>query len=80
MPTNVPTRDVMENLTPIGKVFHAGTLAGNPMATAAGLAALSELTPDAYTELESRATRLASLITEATMCAPALAWAMAALA
>ena len=62
-------RDVMENLTPIGKVFHAGTLAGNPMATAAGLAALSELTPDAYTELESRATRLASLITEATSAA-----------
>ena len=62
-------RDVMENLTPIGKVFHAGTLAGNPMATAAGLAALTELTPDVYTELESRATRLASLITEATSAA-----------
>ena len=58
-------RDIMENLTPLGKVFHAGTLAGNPMATAAGLAALSELSNDVYIELESRATRLASLITQA---------------
>jgi glutamate-1-semialdehyde 2,1-aminomutase len=62
-------RDVMENLTPLGKVFHAGTLAGNPMATAAGLAALSELNADVYAELESRATRLASLITDATTSA-----------
>jgi glutamate-1-semialdehyde 2,1-aminomutase len=62
-------RDVMENLTPLGKVFHAGTLAGNPMATAAGLAALSELSADVYTELESRATRLASLISDATSAA-----------
>jgi glutamate-1-semialdehyde 2,1-aminomutase len=62
-------RDVMENLTPLGKVFHAGTLAGNPMATAAGLAALSELNSDVYAELESRATRLASLITDATTAA-----------
>ena len=62
-------RDVMENLTPLGKVFHAGTLAGNPMATAAGLAALSELSTDVYAELESRATRLASLITDATSAA-----------
>jgi len=62
-------RDIMENLTPLGKVFHAGTLAGNPMATAAGLAALSQLTPDVYRLLETRATRLASLITEATSAA-----------
>ena len=62
-------RDVMENLTPLGKVFHAGTLAGNPMATAAGLAAMSELTSDVYAELELRATRLASLITDATTAA-----------
>jgi glutamate-1-semialdehyde 2,1-aminomutase len=55
-------RDVMETLSPLGKVFHAGTLAGNPMATAAGLAALSELTPDAYAEIERRASRLASIL------------------
>lgn len=62
-------RDIMENLTPLGKVFHAGTLAGNPMATAAGLAALSELSSDVYIELESRATRLATLITQAVTAA-----------
>jgi glutamate-1-semialdehyde 2,1-aminomutase len=58
-------RDVMENLTPLGTVFHAGTLAGNPLATAAGLAALSVLTDDVYVELERRAERLASMLTEA---------------
>ena len=33
-------REMMETLSPLGPVFHAGTLAGNPIATAAGLAAL----------------------------------------
>lgn len=58
-------RDVMETLSPLGKVFHAGTLAGNPMATAAGLAALSQLTPDAYDEIERRATRLSRIVGDA---------------
>ena len=57
-------REIMETLSPLGKVFHAGTLAGNPMATAAGLAALSELTPDAYAEIERRATRLETILHE----------------
>lgn len=56
---------VMEHLTPLGKVFHAGTLAGNPMATAAGLAALNELTPDVYIELAARARRLSALLRDA---------------
>ena len=54
----------METLSPIGKVFHAGTLAGNPMATAAGLAALSVLTSDVYAEIERRSERLAALLGE----------------
>lgn len=58
-------REIMENLSPLGTVFHAGTLAGNPLATAAGLAALSLLTDDVYVELERRAQRLASMLTEA---------------
>jgi glutamate-1-semialdehyde 2,1-aminomutase len=62
-------RDVMESLSPLGKVFHAGTLAGNPLATAAGLAALDQLTPDVYPLLRSRAARLAEVLTEA--CAAA---------
>lgn len=57
--------DLMEVLTPIGKVFHAGTLAGNPIATAAGLAVLNELTPDVYAELGRRALRLSSLLSDA---------------
>lgn len=56
---------VMEHLTPLGKVFHAGTLAGNPLATAAGLAALNELTPDLYIELAARARTLSALLREA---------------
>ena len=61
--------DIMECLTPIGKVFHAGTLAGNPIATAAGLAVLNELDDDVYTELASRAGRLSALLTEACSAA-----------
>ena len=55
-------RDIMENLSPIGSVFHAGTLAGNPLATAAGLAALDELTDDLYIELLARARRLSAML------------------
>ena len=62
-------RDIMENLTPLGKVFHAGTLAGNPLATAAGLAALSVLNDDQYLELEQRAARLAAIISDAATSA-----------
>ena len=63
------SRAVMENLTPIGKVFHAGTLAGNPLATAAGLAALNELTPDVYMELGARARALSTLLRDACLSA-----------
>jgi glutamate-1-semialdehyde 2,1-aminomutase len=57
--------DLMENLSPLGPVFHAGTLSGNPLATAAGLAALDLLTPDVYMELMARARHLASLLRDA---------------
>ncbi len=62
-------RDVMETLSPLGTVFHAGTLAGNPLATAAGRAALGELTGDVYMELLARARRLSALLRDA--CAAA---------
>jgi glutamate-1-semialdehyde 2,1-aminomutase len=58
-------RDVMETLTPLGTVFHAGTLSGNPLATAAGLAALDLLVPDVYIELAARARHLSSLLRDA---------------
>jgi len=58
-------RDIMETLSPLGPVFHAGTLAGNPLATAAGRAALALLTPEAYSLLRGRAARLSALLTAA---------------
>jgi len=51
--------DLMDELAPVGPVYQAGTLSGNPLATAAGLAALSLLDDGAYTRLEGIATRLA---------------------
>ncbi|MEO1059203.1 MAG: aspartate aminotransferase family protein, partial [Actinomycetota bacterium] len=50
-------------------VFHAGTLAGNPLATAAGLAALDLLDDDVYIELMARARHLSALLRDA--CASA---------
>ena len=62
-------RDVMETLSPLGPVFHAGTLSGNPLATAAGLAALGQLTPDVYMELSARARRVAAILRDACQAA-----------
>ena len=58
-------REIMESLSPLGPVFHAGTLAGNPLATAAGLATLDVLTEDVYIELAARARRLSALLRDA---------------
>lgn len=57
--------DIMEHLSPLGPVFHAGTLSGNPLATAAGLAALDHLTGDVYIELLARARHMAALLRDA---------------
>ncbi len=62
-------RELMEHLSPLGPVFHAGTLAGNPIATAAGLAALDLLTDDVYIELMARARHLSAVLRDA--CASA---------
>ena len=50
--------DVMDHLAPVGPVYQAGTLSGNPLATAAGLAVLAELSDASYTTLEAKAARL----------------------
>jgi glutamate-1-semialdehyde 2,1-aminomutase len=55
-------RDVMEQLAPIGPVYQAGTLSGNPLATAAGLAVLAELDEAAYTMLAGRAAELGPML------------------
>jgi glutamate-1-semialdehyde 2,1-aminomutase len=49
---------LMDGLAPVGPVYQAGTLSGNPLATAAGLAVLAELDDASYTELERITTRL----------------------
>ena len=51
-------RDVMQNLAPVGGVYQAGTLSGNPLATAAGLAVLELLDDEAFARLDSIAARL----------------------
>ncbi len=53
--------DIMNCVAPVGKVYQAGTLSGNPIATAAGLAQLGYLAdhPELYTELERVTARLA---------------------
>ncbi|MCW2965217.1 MAG: glutamate-semialdehyde aminotransferase [Actinomycetia bacterium] len=52
--------DVMRVLAPSGSVYQAGTLSGNPIATAAGLSVLRRLRDDdVYAELERRSARLA---------------------
>jgi glutamate-1-semialdehyde 2,1-aminomutase len=51
--------DVMACVAPLGPVYQAGTLSGNPLATAAGLAALELLDDDAYARLEAAAHDLA---------------------
>jgi glutamate-1-semialdehyde 2,1-aminomutase len=51
--------EVMDELAPSGPVYQAGTLSGNPLATAAGLAVLRRLrAPSVYEELERKGARL----------------------
>ena len=53
-------RDIMSLVAPLGPVYQAGTLSGNPLAMAAGIATLDALQglPDAYAQLEARAAAL----------------------
>jgi glutamate-1-semialdehyde 2,1-aminomutase len=60
---------LMDELAPLGPVYQAGTLSGNPLATAAGLAVLGELDDGAYAELERIAARLTDGL--AKVCADA---------
>ena len=51
--------NIMEHVAPLGNMYQAGTLSGNPLAMAAGVATLERLQDqDAYTVLEDRAARL----------------------
>ncbi len=57
-------REVMECLSPLGSVYQAGTLSGNPLAVAAGRATLDLLTEELYTELDGKAERIENGLAE----------------
>ncbi|MET9548152.1 glutamate-1-semialdehyde 2,1-aminomutase [Streptomyces sp. NPDC006627] len=57
--------DVMAHLAPAGPVYQAGTLSGNPVATAAGLAQLRLLDDAAYEKIDAVSERLRGLVSEA---------------
>lgn len=62
--------DLMDNILPAGKVYQAGTLSGNPVATAAGLATLRILKKDSpYEYLEAQGKRLADGLASAASSA-----------
>jgi glutamate-1-semialdehyde 2,1-aminomutase len=53
-------REVMQQVAPLGPVYQAGTLSGNPLAMAAGIATLRELAaPGFFDRLDAKAARLA---------------------
>jgi glutamate-1-semialdehyde 2,1-aminomutase len=56
--------DVLALLAPDGPVYQAGTLSGNPLATAAGLAVLSALDPASYVALSARVARFGETLAE----------------
>jgi len=67
--------DVMDQVLPVGKVFQAGTLAGNPLAVAAGTATLEQLAADPpYDRLERLGARLESGFRAAAAAAGATVW------
>ena len=54
--------EVMQRLAPVGPVYQAGTLSGNPLATAAGLATLRACTPAVYEAVDSFASALSAQV------------------
>ena len=54
-------KEVMEMVSPVGPVYQAGTLSGNPLAMAAGIATLTKLLehPEIYKEIDEKAEKLA---------------------
>ena len=60
-------RDLMEAVAPTGPVYQAGTLSGNPLAMAGGLATLAALTPAVQETMEARTARLTRGLAEAAM-------------
>ena len=53
--------EIMDRLAPVGPVYQAGTLSGNPLATAAGLATLRACTAEVYAQVDKAAAAVAGL-------------------
>src|SRR5205814_2091556 len=62
-------REIMEQVAPAGPVYQAGTLSGNPLAVAAGLATLDALDDSIYRQLESVGARVAAELASAAAAA-----------
>jgi len=60
---------IMDRLAPAGPVYQAGTLSGNPLATAAGLATLRACTPEVYARLDEVAATIAKLASDSLAAA-----------
>ena len=61
--------EIMDRLAPVGPVYQAGTLSGNPLATAAGLATLRACTPEVYAAVDTAAAAVAKLAADALTAA-----------
>ncbi|HEY0486426.1 MAG TPA: glutamate-1-semialdehyde 2,1-aminomutase [Mycobacteriales bacterium] len=57
--------DLMDQLAPVGPVYQAGTLSGNPLACAAGLATLRNCTDDVYRQLDETSAHLRRMVSSA---------------
>lgn len=57
--------DVMDYLAPVGPVYQAGTLSGNPVAMAAGVATLTHATPEVYAHVDARSLELSAALSSA---------------
>jgi len=61
--------EVMASLAPVGPVYQAGTLSGNPIATTAGLTTLRLATPDVYQRLDDAALAIQTMVADALTAA-----------
>lgn len=68
--------EVMDLLAPLGPVYQAGTLSGNPLSVAAGLATLRLATPEVYATVDAAAKRVSSAL-EAALAAAGVTHAVA---
>ncbi len=66
--------EIMSRLAPAGPVYQAGTLSGNPLAVAAGLATLRACTPEVYLRVDAAADAVAKLVSSALTSAGVPFW------